>query len=114
MKTIRGCKQRRAQACQKLLNMVVMALNLEYLRSPLSVLPLLRRPPSPHHHRAYDSLRWFIKACAATKKVSYVGCGRERFQFGARVNELAEALTKIGAVRSSPESRVGECWPSPP
>ena len=80
--------QTEESSCQKLLNMVVMALNLEYVRSPLSVLPFLRRPPSPHHHRAYDRLRWFIKACGATKKVSYLGCGKKRFQFGARSKSL--------------------------
>ena len=53
----RGGKKRRAQAIQKLLNLAVMALNFEYLRKPLSVLSLLRRPPSsPHHHRVYERL----------------------------------------------------------
>ena len=102
----RGSKQRKAQAIQKLLNMAVMALNFEYLRCPLSVVALLRRPPSSHHHRVYERLRWFVKACATTGRISYLGCGRKSFQFGARINELVAALTKIGAVTSSPYGRV--------
>ena len=102
----RGAKQRRSQALQKLLNIAVMALNFEYLRSPLSVVHLLRRPPAAHHHRVFERLGWFIKACATTERVSYLGCGRKSFQFGARVNELVNALTKIGAVSSSPYSRA--------
>ena len=102
----RGAKQRRSQALQKLLNMAVMALNFEYLRSPLSVVHLLRRPPAAHHHRVFERLGWFIKACATTERISYLGCGRKSFQFGARVNELVNALTKIGAVSSSPYSRA--------
>ena len=103
----RGTKQSRAQAIQKLLNMAVMALNFEYLRSPLSAVALVRRPPSPHHLRVYERLRWFVKACATTGRISYLGCGRKSFQFGARVNELVAALTKIDAVTSSPYGRVG-------
>ena len=102
----RGAKQRRSQALQKLLNMAVMALNFEYLRSPLSVVHLLRRPPAAHHHRVFERLGWFIKACATTERISYLGCGRKSFQFGARLNELVNALTKIGAVSSSPYSRA--------
>ena len=92
----RGKDQRTARACKKLLNMVVLALNFEYLRHPLSVLPLLRRPPGPHHHRVYERLMRFVRACAAIEKISFLGCGRKKFQFGARINELVEALTKIG------------------
>lgn len=102
----RGAKQRRSQALQKLLNMAVMALNFEYLRSPVSVVHLLRRPPAAHHHRVFERLGWFIKACATTERISYLGCGRKSFQFGARVNELVNALTKIGAVSSSPYGRA--------
>ncbi len=92
----RGKNQRTAQACRKLLNMAVLALNFEYLRHPLSALPHLRRPPGPHHHRVFERLMRFIRACAAIEKISFLGCGRKKFQFGARINELVEALTKIG------------------
>ncbi len=74
------------EACQKLLNMAIHALNFEYLRLPLAVLPLLRRPPGPHHHRVYDRLLRFIGACATTERISFLGCGRISFQFGARIN----------------------------
>ena len=101
----KGSKQRRSQAIQKLLNLAVIALNFEYLRSPLAVLPLLRRSPAPHHHRVYERLGCLIKACATTGRISYLGCGRKSFQFGARINELVAAITKIGAVAGSPYSR---------
>ena len=92
----RGRKSRDDQACKKLLNLAILALNFEYLRHPMAVLPLLRRPPGSHHHRVYDRLMRFIRACATTERISFMGCGRKSFQFGARINELVGALAKIG------------------
>ncbi len=96
----RGRRCREAQACKKLLNMAILALNFEYLRNPLAILPLLRRPPGSHHHRVYDRLLRFIRACATTERISFLGCGRKSFQFGARINELVGVLAKIGASSS--------------
>ena len=96
----RGKGDNEDRAYKKLLNMAILALNFEYLRHPLSCLSMLRRPPGPLHHRVYERLMRFIKASATTGTVSYLGCGRKKFQFGARINELVVALAKIGAASS--------------
>ena len=93
----RGKGDNEDRVYKKLLNMAILALNFEYLRHPLSCLSMLRRPPGPLHHRVYERLMRFIKASATTGTVSYLGCGRKKFQFGARINELVVALAKIGA-----------------
>ena len=103
----RGRKSRDDQACKKLLNLAILALNFEYLRHPMAVLPLLRRPPGSHHHRVYDRLMRFIRACATTERISFMGCGRKSFQFGARINELVGALAKIGVASGLQYGRHG-------
>lgn len=92
----RGQKARKLQACYKLLHLVVMALNFEYLGHPLGSLDLLRRPPALHHTKVYARLLGFIRACATIENISFLGCGRKSSQFSARVNELLGALAMSG------------------
>ena len=97
----RGQRARLARAYLKLLHLVVLALNFEYLSQPLSALPLLWRPPGLHHLRVYERLLGFIRASAAIETIGVLGCGRKSLQFGARIEELLAALTKLGAASAT-------------
>lgn len=97
----RGQRARLARAYLKLLHLVVLALNFEYLSQPLSALPLLWRPPGLHHLRVYERLLGFIRASAAIETIGVLGCGRKSLQFGARIEELLAALTKLGVASAT-------------
>ena len=104
---LRSKKRRQLDAMRKLLHLVIMALNYEHFKKPLTILQLIRRRPSAMHMQVYERLWAFIKASGPPAMVSIAGCGRKSFQLGARFNELEKALDKIGLNPGSFYDRSG-------
>ena len=77
--------------------MAILALNFEYLRHPLAVLPLLRRPPGPHHHRVYDRSASEVHWGVCHYREDFVlGLWQEEFSIRCKDQCIVGALTKIG------------------
>ena len=89
----------------KLMHFVVMALNCENFRSPMSILEFVRRQPSHRRKEVLDRIRFAIKACGPPAIFSMAGCGRKSFQLDARMRELQEASASLGLDSVSPYHR---------
>ena len=89
-------KKRRTKALQKLMHLAVMALNYEHVKSPMTILQLIRRRPGPLHKAVFSRIKMFFEACGPPASISVAGCGRKKFQLDARHKELVVALASCG------------------
>lgn len=67
-------KRRRSRALKKLMHLIIMTLNYEHFRNPMSILKLIRRRHAARHRAVYARIRMFIEACGPSTTVSMVGC----------------------------------------
>ena len=96
-----GAARRYRLAVQRVLSLVVMALNFIHYENPFELLPGLRRCPGPCHVAVHERLIALIKAGGPSRVFSVLGCGRKSFQLDARFCELEEKLQSLGLLESS-------------
>ena len=96
-----GAARRYRLAVQRVLSVVVMALNFIHYENPFELLPGLRRCPGPCHVAVHERLIALIKAGGPSRVFSVLGCGRKSFQLDARFSELEEKLQSLGLLDSS-------------
>ena len=103
-----GKDRRLRLARRRLVQLSIMALNYLYFRQPLKTLPGMQRRPGPVHQEIYARLIALSKAGGPSQEVSVLGCGRKSFQFGARFEELFNALQRLRLDSSSPYQHEDE------
>ena len=89
--------KRRRCHFKRALHVVVMALNFWWCGSSSFSLELLKRVPSPSQQRILRRLSSLILADGPTESFEVVRSGRRFPQLLARISELSDAVTKMGA-----------------
>ena len=96
-----GVVRRRRLAQRRLLSLVIMALNYIHSPDPWKTFKILRRRPSKIHLDAHRRLLALVKAGGPSQAFDFLRCGRKSFQLSARLEEIFEALQKLGLSDSS-------------
>ena len=96
-----GVLRRRRLAQRRLLSLVIMALNYIHSPDPWKTFKILRRRPSKIHLDAHRRLLALVKAGGPSQAFDFLRCGRKSFQLSARLEEIFEALQKLGLSDSS-------------
>eukprot|EP00434_Breviolum_minutum_P029037 symbB.v1.2.025685.t1/scaffold2428.1/size79313/2 len=96
-----GVVRTRRLAQRRLLSLVIMALNYIHSPDPWKTFKILRRRPSKIHLDAHRRLLALVKAGGPSQAFDFLRCGRKSFQLSARLEEIFEALQKLGLSDSS-------------
>ena len=95
-----SAKRRRCHF-QRALHVMVMALNYWWSSSSFIPLELLERAPSASQQRIFRRLASLMLADGPREPFEVLRCGRRFPQLVARLSELSQAVTKLGAGASS-------------
>ena len=96
-----GIVRRRRLAQRRLLSLVIMALNYIHSPDPWKSFKALWRRPSKIHLDAHSRLMALVKAGGPSQTFDFLRCGRKSFQLSARLEEIFDALQKLGLSDSS-------------
>ena len=88
------------QALAQAVHVVVMALNYWYSGGRFVEAELLQRMPSSHHVQLYDRIRCLIRSEGPAEIGNMPSAGRRFPELMARLCELTDALTKLGALNN--------------
>ena len=88
-------------AQRRLLSLVIIALNYIHSPDPWKAFKTLWRRPSKIHLDAHRRLMALVKAGGPSQTFDFLRCGRKSFQLSARLEEIFEALQKLGLSNSS-------------
>ena len=89
----------------KAVHVIVMSLNYWYAGGKFGDVRHLLRAPSRHHSVLYDRIRSLIRSEGPAEISTMVSAGRRFPELMARLSELTDALTKLGAL-SNPYEKV--------
>ena len=96
-----GVVRRRRLAQRRLLSLVIIALNYIHSPDPWKAFKTLWRRPSKIHLDAHRRLMALVKAGGPSQTFDFLRCGRKSFQLSATLEEIFEALQKLGLSNSS-------------
>ena len=96
MSPTQAVRDRRTQNVQRVVYIIVYALNYWYFGGPPPDLSLLGRVPNPTQCRIYRRIENFVRSDSGMPSFRVAAAGRRFPQLVARVCELTESMTRLG------------------